>query len=148
MPIERYKDVTIEGRAFRIGLVTASVGTWCCLQMASGKAGGEEVYEKIKSYLLSEVSVYREKDGQRIPMKVWDGTRWMDPAFEYDLELVYQVYNAALGHNFDIFFKKRAAEAEAERRAPALAISQSSSPQTSADTPGAQSSPDSGGSTN
>ena|ERR1035438_1354780 len=115
MSIERYKEQTIEGRDFRIGLVTASVGNWVIAQIYGGRAGNSEVFDKVKNYLFNEISVYIEKSGVRAPMRIYDNGKWLMPEFEYDLELNYQLYGAAMAWNFDPFFERRKKE-EAERK--------------------------------
>lgn len=116
MPIERYKDVTIEGRDFRVGRVTAMVGDWITRNLTSGMNGmGESGYNRVRGYLLSECSLYKNADGQRVPLKVFEGDRLLVPDLEYDLETVNRLCEMSMKFNFDDFFEKRMAEAEAEK---------------------------------
>ena len=122
MAIERYKDVTVEGREFRIGLVNAKVGAWCGLQLAAGKVTDEDVYEKIRTYLFNEISVYVDKGGERVPMRIYDNGRWLNPEFEYDLLMVDGLFWACLGFNFDPFLAKLRKEAADKKAASEAAI--------------------------
>lgn len=120
MQIERYKDVTVEGRDFRIGLMTAKIGAWCGLQIASGNVADEAVYEKIRNYLFNEISAYVEKGGVRVPMRIYSNGQWLMPEFEYDLLTADGLFWEAMGFNFDPFLaklKKQAAERKAAKEA-------------------------------
>ena len=122
MQIERYKDVTVEGRDFRLGLMTAKVGAWCALQIASGNVTDEAVYEKIRTYLFNEISVYLDKAGERIPMRIYNNGKWLMPEFEYDLLTSDGLFWAAMGFNFDPFLAKAKKDAAARKAALEAAI--------------------------
>lgn len=109
MAREKFRDKTINGRDFRIGLVTSDIGSWIALQMTAGKAADFEVYRQIQGYILSECSLYQMKDGNRIPMKIFADGRWLIPELEleYDLDTVDSLYMEALDFNFTPFFEKR-----------------------------------------
>lgn len=120
--IERYKDVTVEGREFRVGLVNAKAGAWCGLQLASGNVTDEKVYEKIRDYLFNEISVYVDKGGERIPVRIYDNGKWLTPEFAYDLLMVDGLFWASLGFNFDPFLAKLRKEAAEKKAASDAAI--------------------------
>jgi len=106
MAIERFKDITINGRDFQVGLVTAHVGNWIVLQLAGGKASDFDTFTKIQNFLMSVCSAYVEKNGERFALKLFSDGKWCVPDIEYDLDTVNALYKEALAFNFDPFFEK------------------------------------------
>jgi hypothetical protein len=123
--MQKFKDVTINGREYRVGLVTALVGNWI-IESGFQHAKDPAIYERVQSHLFSACSVYREKDGAKVPMKLFAEGRWLVPDLdiEYDLDTVQQLFKAAFDFNFDPFFAKLAAAREAARLAAASDTSQ------------------------
>ena len=130
MAIEKFRDVTINGRDYRVGLVTALVGDWISRNLRRGMTMGEDTYAKIQGYLLSTCSIYQEAQatGARVPMKLYDNGRWLNPSLdlEYDLDTVNRLCEECLSFNFDDFFKKKIAEESARAQAEAAKAAQSS----------------------
>ncbi len=112
MPIEKFKDITVNGRDFRVGLVSALIGDWIVSQVGLKKYGDPEVYQKVQYHLLETCSAYIEKGGARVPMKIFSNGRWLVPDLdlEYDLQAVHDICAAALEFNVGPFFKKLMAE--------------------------------------
>ena len=106
MAIERFKDITINGRDFQVGLVTAHVGNWIVLQLAAGKASDFDTFTRIQNFLMSVCSSYVERNGERFALKLFADGKWMVPDLEYDLDTVNGIYKEALAFNFDPFFEK------------------------------------------
>jgi hypothetical protein len=129
---EKFKDVRlapdgavllpkqhVEGeREFRIGLVTASVGNWIVLQLTGGKAAEIEVLTKIQHYLFNLISWYKDQEGARVPLRIYDDGRWLVPELdlEYDLDTVNTLYGEALAFNFDPFFERQKKLVEEAKR--------------------------------
>ena len=115
---EKFKDVTVGGRDYRIGLVTASVGNWIVLQLTGGKAAEIEVFTKIQHYLFDLISVYKgDQAGTRLPIRIYDDGQWLVPDLdlEYDLDTVNTLYGEALAFNFDPFFERQKKLADAAK---------------------------------
>ena len=114
MPRERFKNVTINDREYRIGLVTALEADWI-LNVGLTHATVEGIYERVQNKLFSECSVFLEKGGERIPVKIFDSGRWLVPdlGLDYDLDSVEQIYEAALEFNIGPFVEKRKARLSA-----------------------------------
>lgn len=110
MSIERFKDVTINGHQFRLGLVNAMVGNWMTIQMSAGKASDLDTYNRMQNYFFNECSVYRGEPP--VPMQLYHNGRWMVPdlELEYDLDTVNALFWACADFNFTPFFKKREEE--------------------------------------
>lgn len=110
MARDKFKDLTISGINFRIGLLSALDGDWLITQMLTRRFADAEVYRKAQTYLLGACSVYVEKDGSQIPMKIFDGGRWLVlaqfPDLEYDADTVHQLIDAALEFNVGPFFER------------------------------------------
>jgi hypothetical protein len=108
--MEKFKDVTINGVDFRVGLVSALVGDWIITQLTTKRFTDEAVYRSVQTHLLGACSVYIEKDGGRIPLKIFDNGRWLVsaqfPDLESDADTVHQLVDAALDLNVSPFFDK------------------------------------------
>jgi hypothetical protein len=132
VPIERYKDITIGDRTYQVGLVTALTGDWIARTLRLGlKNISEANYQKIQTYLLEQCSVYEEApNGVRLPMKIFQGGRWMNPklSLEFDLITVNKLCEAALAWNFDDFFLKKLAEEAEESKKADLQASSATTP--------------------
>lgn len=119
MAIDKFKDVLINGREFRIGLVTADIGNWIIHQITAGNSGDIGVYEKIKRYLLCACSYYQPMpDGSKSPMRILNEEgRWLVPDLDldYDLDSFYHIYEEALDFNFTPFLKKLVERAESKK---------------------------------
>ncbi len=103
-----FKDVTINGREFRISAVPALDGTWIIAQMGLRAYGDPEVYRRIQDCLFGAISVLRDVGGERVPMKIYEGGRWLVPdlELEYDLVAVQELYTEALEFNVGPFFTR------------------------------------------
>ena len=112
-------------REFRIERVTASDGNWIVLQLTGGKASDRDIFDKIQTYLFNRISVFKEKAGARLPLRIHDEGRWLVPdlALEYDLDTVNTLYGEALGFNFDDFFERQRLLMAAEKEAAKALIS-------------------------
>lgn len=123
MAIEKFKDVTINGVDYRVGLVTALVGDWIARQLPLGmKNLTPETWTKIQYHLLETCSWYKvAPDGTRGPMKIFSNGKWLVPSLdlEYDKATVNALCERALEFNFDDFFKAKFAEVEAAAKAEA-----------------------------
>ena len=120
MSIQKTKDVTINDREFRIGLVSARTGDWILTRMLSRTSSDFETYSKIQDLLLGTCSIYKTvQDGTRVPMKLYEDGRWLirDEDLEYDTDTIHALCDAVLGFNFDPFFEKLKARAAAQIQA-------------------------------
>jgi hypothetical protein len=116
---QTFKDVTINGREFRIDLLPADIGSWAVHQMSSGRAASDfEVYQKLQGFILGRCSIYKGGEETRVPMKIYDSGRWLVPDLQYDLDTVNSLYMEALAFNFDPFFERAKAKS-AEGTTPA-----------------------------
>ena len=106
MALERFKDVSINGRDFRLGLVPAHIGSWVLVQVMTGKSTDLEVYQKIQGFLFAECSLLISKDEAVIPMKVFADGRFINPDLQYDTDTAMGLYKEAFAFNFDPFFEK------------------------------------------
>jgi hypothetical protein len=108
--MEKFKDVTINGVDFRVGLVSALVGDWIITQLTTKTFTDEAIYRSVQAHLLGACSVYIEKDGGRIPLKIFNNGRWLVaaqfPDLESDADTVHQLFEAALDLNVSPFFDK------------------------------------------
>lgn len=112
MSPQKYKDLEIGGRKFRVGLVSAFRGAWIFAQIQLGRIGDPEVFRITQDYLLSACSLYRRNpDGTETPMQIYEPQRWLLPEaqeFEYDLVLVQKLSEAAMEFNLGPLLKDRA----------------------------------------
>jgi hypothetical protein len=102
---EPSKDVEIGGKRYRIGRVTASVGTWISLRLGTAN---EEQFTRMQQHLLGICSVYNEA-GTLSPILMADG-RWAEKDLEYDTATVAQLFIKALDFNVGSFFAAAASE--------------------------------------
>lgn len=113
MPPQKYKDVEISGRKFRVGLVSAFRGAWVFAQIQLGRIGDPEVFRTTQDYLLSACMLYRQNpDGTETPALMYEPQRWLLPEaqeFEYDIVLVQKLLEAAMEFNLGPLLKDRAA---------------------------------------
>jgi hypothetical protein len=111
MPLEKFKDVTINGRDFRIGLVTALTGNWI-MQVALAEYSNPEVYARVQNHLFGVCSVYSETGGVRLPMKIYESGRWLVPDLnlEFDTDTVEQLFNVAFDFNLGPTLQRRLRE--------------------------------------
>ncbi len=114
MPLEKYKDFSLNGKDFRLGLVSALKGDWIISQLLSRKISDEAVYERVQNHILGACSIYVERDGKRIPLKLFENGRWLVSAdfsdLEYDFETVHALISEGLEFNFRPFFEKLKSE--------------------------------------
>jgi hypothetical protein len=106
MALERFKDVTINGRDFRLGLVPAHIGSWVLVQVMTGKSTELDVYQKIQSFLFAECSLLVHKDEAVIPMKIFADGRFINVDLQYDTDTAMDLYKESFSFNFDPFFEK------------------------------------------
>lgn len=113
MPIERYKNVTIGEREFRVGLLSAAKGSWVITQMVSGRATEFDVHQKIQDFLFSECFIVKHADADPIAIRIYGAGRWLVPdlELEYDLDTVTELEAAAFEFNFGPFLRKLQAQA-------------------------------------
>ena len=118
MALEKSRDVTIGGINFRIGLVSALVGDWIITQLLTKRFTEETVYASVQSHLLTACSIYIEKDGNRIPMRMFGSGRWLMagafPDLEYDADTLHSLIDQAMDLNFTPFFEKLKSRSGAE----------------------------------
>jgi hypothetical protein len=138
MSLDKFTDVTINDFKFRVGTVSAKVGSWATMMMMGGKAADFEVFDKLRSFLFQECLVYVKAAGTDtiIPMRMFDKDRkdkngasapWLEAGIEDDLDTVNQLYAACLDWNFSSFFakwqeRKLLAEAQATSQPSSLTI--------------------------
>ncbi len=118
MSFQKYKDVEIGSRRFRVGTVTARKAAWIYAQIQLGKIGDESVFQRIQDHLLSVCSLYKvNPDGTEVPMPIYEAPypdqpgRWLLPEaqeFEYDLALVQKLMETAMEVSIGPFLKERA----------------------------------------
>ena len=115
MPIERFKDVDVNGRKFRVGRVLSDIGVWIMLQIEGRKTSDPDVYAKIKNHLFNLCSSCEDIDGTVIPRRVYADGKWLIPELEldYDAETVKEIFEASMEFNFGGFFEKLLAKAKA-----------------------------------
>ena len=141
MARDKFKDVKIGDETFRIGVVPADKGNWAVMMLAGGKSEDPEIFQKVQELLLSNVSVYRGRDGASLPIRMYDPARtddagrsdpWLvkDLDIATDVDLFNQLVMMALGFNFDPFFERAQREAN-EAKAKKAALTNQLSSQTS-----------------
>ncbi|HXS93026.1 MAG TPA: hypothetical protein VN736_00385 [Candidatus Limnocylindrales bacterium] len=115
MPIERFKEIQLNGQTFRVGRVPSDVGVWIMLQIEGRKTSDQEVYAKIKNHLFNLCSYCEEIDGSVIPKRIYADGKWLVPQLEldYDAETVKEIFEASMEFNFGGFFEKLLAKAKA-----------------------------------
>jgi len=135
MARDKFKDVTIGEETFRIGVVPADKGNWAVLMMMGGKSEDPIIFQKIQDLLLSNIQVFRGKDGASLPVKMYDPARrddagnpepWLvrDLDIASDVDLFNKLILDATGFNFDPFFARVKKESDEERKKKALDTSQ------------------------
>lgn len=115
MPIQRTKEVTINDKRFILGLVTARIGHWITVQMAEHKYSDLATYNQIQSFLFEPCQIYQGEPP--MPMRLFDGGRFLIPDMEYDLDTLDLLYEECLKFNFTPFFEKREAALKAKKQA-------------------------------
>ena len=126
MARDKFKDVKIGDEQFRIGVVPADKGNWAVMMLAGGKSEDPVIFQKIQDLLLSNVQVYRGKDGANIPVRMYDPLRlddggnpdpWLvkDLDVASDVDLFNRLIIEATGFNFDPFFERVRREAKEEK---------------------------------
>ena len=117
MQPEKTKDVTINGRMFRIGLMSPLKGDWIITQMGMKTYGDPENYSRVQDAVLGVCSILKDANGERIPMAVYakspDGVpRILDPDLATDLDSIQQLIEVGLDFNFRPFFERKKREKE------------------------------------
>lgn len=133
MAIDKFSDVIVckdcdgeltgclspNHREFRIGRVTAEVGSWIMTEMSAGTIHEPEVYRKITYHLFNLVSVYQNMaDGSKSPMRVYQDGKFLVPELdlEYDLETFQMLYKKAMDYNFAPFLAKLKKQKEEDEK--------------------------------
>jgi hypothetical protein len=108
VPKERFKDFTLNERTYRLGLVPADIGNWIITQITTGQSAKFENFSKIQAFLFERISVYKGEGDARLPLKIYDGGRWLVPDLdlEYDTDTISSLFEAAMEFNFDPFFQR------------------------------------------
>jgi hypothetical protein len=126
MARDKFKDVKIGDEQFHIGVVPADKGNWAVMMLAGGKSEDPIIFQKIQDLLLSNIQVFRGKEGVSVPMRMYDPARrddagnpdpWLVKDLEVaaDVDLFNQLILEATGFNFDPFFERVKKEAKEER---------------------------------
>ena len=138
MPREKFKDMKIGEEQFRINVVPADKGNWAVMMMIGGKTEDPEIFQKVQDLLLSNIQVFRGKDGVSIPVRMYDSTRrddngnsipWLAPNLDIasDVDLFNQLILASTDFNFSPFFERLKREGK-EAREKASTTSPPASP--------------------
>jgi len=100
--------------------------------LLGGRATDETIFTKIQNYLFNIMSVYKDVDGKRIPMRIYDEGSWLvkELDLEYDLDTVNMLYTEALAFNFNDFFVRSRKEEKDLEAAMAQVSSRSRFPTT------------------
>lgn len=108
MPKDRFKDFTLKDQTYRLGLVPADIGNWVITQITTGKSADFETFQKIQAFLFERISVYKGEGDTHLPLKIFDGGRWLVPDLdlEFDTDAVSSLFEAAMEFNFDPFFQR------------------------------------------
>ncbi|HJX53164.1 MAG TPA: hypothetical protein VJ801_10400 [Polyangia bacterium] len=119
MSLDKTKDVTINGINFRIGRVPVRLADWIITQMLTKTFSEEKTYAVIQGHLLGACSVNIDQgDGTTIPLKIFDGGRWLVlkqfPDLEYDADMLHQLIDEALDFNVGPFFERLRRRSSAE----------------------------------
>lgn len=116
MALQKYKDVEIGSRRFRVGLMSALKSSWIYTQFQLGRVGEPEVFRQIQDHLLSCCSLYKQNaDGTEVPMQIYEPGRWLLPEaqdFEYDLPTVQKLLEASMEFSIGPFLAERALAAQ------------------------------------
>ena len=127
MARDKYKDVKVGDEHFRIGVVPADKGNWAAMMLVGGKSEDPAIFEKIQSLVLSNIQVFRGKDGASLPIRMYDSERlddngkpdpWLvkDLDIASDLDLLNQLFLKATEFNFDPFFERVKREGSEKKR--------------------------------
>ena len=78
--MDKFKDVTIEGREYRIGLFSAAVGSMIMLQVPH-MLTNEEMFFSVRANCLNVCHVIRNVNDVLVPMKMFDkgSGKWLLP---------------------------------------------------------------------
>jgi hypothetical protein len=98
----KFRDIEVGQRQYRIGLLTALIGSAMAIKISQGRADAN-----VQAAMLALVSIL-EPDGT--PMLLFADGKWtkkgLDLGLEYDLITVTALYSEALDFNFDPFFEE------------------------------------------
>ena len=113
--MDKFKDITIGDRTFRIGRMNALNGNFVANSLQAARTN-EDVFRRCQAYCFDACSVYKSvpATGENIPMKIFDlpGT-WRDKDLADDFDTVNQLYEAVIEFNFSLFFARFFAKLEA-----------------------------------
>lgn len=117
--MDKFKDVTIEGREYRIELIPALTGNWIVNSLLASRTN-EAIFASIQAHCFDVCSWLKTTpDGMKVPMKLFDKpNRWRLPDMEDDFASVTALYDAVLDFNFSPFFEKLAAKLQAANASP------------------------------
>lgn len=104
MAREKFKDETINGMRFRIGLPSAVDGSWIASLLVAGSLlKVRDNHQKAQAILLSNCQYLRPVDKDdpskgEMPQKVYGEGRWLIPDLdlETDTDTVWQLFDTAL----------------------------------------------------
>jgi hypothetical protein len=111
MSVQVSKDEEIGGKKYRIGRVSAKIGTWIALKLRSAS---ESDFQSMQEHLLKVCSVYNTAGLS--PILMADGS-WAEKDLEFDTATATKLFLTALDFNVGSFFADAASEGKSAQSA-------------------------------
>ena len=121
--MEKFKDITIDGQAFRIGRLTPTTGNFIAQSFQAARTN-EALFRSCQAHCFDVCSYLKDVPNEAsVPMKLFERPeKWNIPI---DFDTANQLYDAVVEFNFDKFFERFFAKlAKAENEAKLAAGNQ------------------------
>lgn len=126
---EKFKDVTINGMKFRLGVPSSRDGVWIITAMQAGKYTEPQTYARIQDIVLNKVQYIRPVNGEEIPQPLYFNGKWLVPDLNLDsdvdtaFKLTEEAIEFVTGPTL-LYLIEKAEKAQAESAAKAQSTSQ------------------------
>lgn len=112
--IRKFKDIKIDGKEFRIGLLSAPVGCWLLTHFQAKTYLQEDIFFKLHAYCMEACMLYvvNQETQSRIPTPIYERDRgWTIPSLATNLFVSERLFKEVVDFNLEPFFVKLAEQA-------------------------------------
>lgn len=106
--MDRYKEVVIGDKVFRLKRLSAQIGSWISYKIiANGMKLDFKEFQEVQDSLLENVEKRTNVNGNTTftPLYVRESHTWVDKDIEFDLLAVTKLTTESLSFNFESFFE-------------------------------------------